>query len=196
MNTSDEYPDLPEVDETAAARVDEELGEEDSGPGLDSAGRPWSAAQHAGTADAPERTPKGRWRRKRTEGKSISSLPNKPEDKVDGASGGGYEAAAIAIVDAIESGGVLCFGPSGRYLYIPDSKIDERAGGITAWTRYCEAKGLDSFPPEVGIALWGFSYLIVHMSTTETGQKILERIRLAFKTWLEGGRSAQGSPPA
>lgn len=114
----------------------------------------------------------GSLRRKSGKG-SPNSRPVSTAPRVgDPAAYDAYRATATGIVESVQMLGMLVGGDEWRYIRDPDHGIDERAQGIEAWTGFCEAYGMQDFPPGVAVAIWGTAYVGVRLTQPKTQSRL------------------------
>lgn len=84
-----------------------------------------------------------------------------------------------AIADGIFSVGILVFGEDGKPITNAEYGLDERANMYGAWSRYCEAKDIDDFPPGVAVTIATMGYIVPRLFSEKAKPRLAK-----VKAWL------------
>lgn len=84
----------------------------------------------------------------------------------------GSLAAAVAMVGAVEMGGIALGGDEWRYKIDPTLGIDEKRQGIEVWAEYFRAQGVTDIPPGIAVAIWSVSYMAPRFFQPATKNRI------------------------
>jgi hypothetical protein len=91
----------------------------------------------------------------------------------------GSRAAAVSAVGGIQALGIMVMGKEWKYARDERTGTDEELGGIEAFTKYFEARGVVDIPPGVAVAIWSMAYAIPRFTQPQTQT----RAQLAY-AWL------------